>query len=218
MISVFAASVECLSDSEIFDELYKEVTPTRQKKISILRQKKDKELSLGAGLIASKVLKGFGIDINSETVLTAPNGKPYFKNGKIEFNLSHSENYVICAVSDKPVGCDIEFIGHYKEEIAKRFFASDEYEYISSFDTEEGRKNAFFGVWTAKESFVKAIGCGLTIPTNSFSVISDKFGIVNQNILNDDFYINILDDIENYKCSVCSLYGDRPNVEFLSLI
>ncbi|MDR2647292.1 MAG: hypothetical protein LBB67_04110 [Oscillospiraceae bacterium] len=42
------------------------------------------------------------------TVLTAPNGKPYFADG-LWFSISHCDGLVMLAVSDvSPVGCDVE--------------------------------------------------------------------------------------------------------------
>ena len=52
------------------------------------------------------------------------NGKPYLAEGQgIYFNLSHSGEYVACAVSGEEVGCDIELISGQKPDIARRFFS-----------------------------------------------------------------------------------------------
>ena len=49
------------------------------------------------------------------------NGKPVYRNSDIHFNLSHAGNYVVCAVSDKAVGVDIERQRKNVIRVAKRF-------------------------------------------------------------------------------------------------
>ena len=87
-----------------------------------------------------------------------PVGLPEF-----HFSLSHSGDHSICAVSSGPVGADIEKIGNDKENIAERFFAEEERNYISDADS-------FYMIWTLKESFMKALGLGMRLPMESFTV------------------------------------------------
>lgn len=56
-------------------------------------------------------------------------------------------------------------------KMAKRFFTVEEAEFINK---STDRNSAFFEIWTKKESFVKAVGKGLAIPLNSFSVLTDR--------------------------------------------
>lgn len=58
-------------------------------------------------------------------------GKPFIMGKpRVQFNLSHAENYIVCAISDEPVGIDVEIMKPIDLEIAERFFTSDETEYI----------------------------------------------------------------------------------------
>lgn len=103
--------------------------------------------------------------ILSQTVL----GKPYLRDWPgVQFNLSHSGAYGVCAISNAPVGVDIEMIRPLRQDVAKRFFTKVEQEYLSARPTED-----FFRLWTRKESFTKAIGKGLTLPMDRFSVLDD---------------------------------------------
>ena len=102
---------------------------------------------------------------------TENGGKLYLTQNKdLYVNLSHSGGYAVCAVHNKDVGIDIQHLRECDMNLAKRFFTAEETEYINC---SADKNNAFFEVWTKKESFVKAIGTGLTIPLNSFSVLSD---------------------------------------------
>jgi 4'-phosphopantetheinyl transferase len=99
-------------------------------------------------------------------------GKPSLASSDIVFNLSHSDEFALCAVSRSgAVGVDIEFIRDVKdwEEMSTFIFTSCEREELYSLPPEE-RLIGFFSGWTRKEAIVKAIGHGLSVPLSSFSV------------------------------------------------
>jgi 4'-phosphopantetheinyl transferase len=56
-------------------------------------------------------------------------GKPYceFINN-FHFNVSHSGDWVVCAVDNKPIGIDIEKISKIDLDISKNFFSDKEHE------------------------------------------------------------------------------------------
>lgn len=90
----------------------------------------------------------------------------------IRFNLSHSNNLAILAVSQSnEVGIDIEFMEKKAEwkKIINRFFTDTEQKAIFSLP-EEQQRTAFFKVWTRKEAFMKVTGLGLHLPPAQFSV------------------------------------------------
>ena len=101
-------------------------------------------------------------------------GKPFLPENKyqIEFNLSHSKSRALVAVAkNKRVGIDIEYIRSeiVESNIAGQFFSARENEALQSLDANQQQK-AFFDCWTRKESFIKAIGKGLSFPLKSFDV------------------------------------------------
>lgn len=92
-------------------------------------------------------------------------GKPYLKNHtQIQFNLSHSENMILCAISQNPVGIDVEYTNKNIDYLAlsKRFFSPKEYELIFSENNLENKKNLFFKLWTEKEAYYKTLGMGIS--------------------------------------------------------
>lgn len=108
---VYIASTATLDDEKKFADLYKTVPKYRQAKIDHYSDWKEKKLSLGVGLLLSMALKKAGINENKLELCHDENGKPYFKNRKeIHFSLSHSEERVMCIISDEPVGCDVEYL------------------------------------------------------------------------------------------------------------
>ncbi len=94
-------------------------------------------------------------------ILIAPN--------EIHFNISHSENWVVCAIDKKVVGIDVEVVKPIDLHIAEKFFS--EAEYLSLINQpKELQTRYFYMIWTLKESYIKAEGKGLSIPLNSFEI------------------------------------------------
>lgn len=133
-------------------------------------------------------------------------GKPYIEDMKnTHFNISHSGEWVVLAVDNVPIGIDIQEITNIDLKIAKRFFSSEESEYIYSLD-EKSRVDAFFKLWSLKEAYVKADGRGLSLPLNSFTVdISGDIPVLEQDINCRvcEFYTEKVG--ENYFVSVCRM-------------
>jgi len=99
-------------------------------------------------------------------------GKPYLADHPWQFNLSHSGDYGLIAVSgENKTGVDIE--QHRPElndvQIARRFFSEMEQKHLFALP-EAGQKEAFFRIWARKEAVIKAVGHGLQIPLHCFDV------------------------------------------------
>ncbi|NND68771.1 MAG: 4'-phosphopantetheinyl transferase superfamily protein [Halioglobus sp.] len=76
----------------------------------------------------------------------------------LEFNLSHSVDWMVCAVScGVPVGVDIEHVARKRDvmRLARRFFGEGEVAMLEALVKGEQR-DGFFDLWTLKESAVKA--------------------------------------------------------------
>jgi 4'-phosphopantetheinyl transferase len=100
-------------------------------------------------------------------------GKPHIGNlADVHFNISHSGQYVVCAVAHSEIGIDVERIRKVNLRIAKRFFSPSEINDLMACD-EETRMQYFITLWTIKESYLKAIGRGLTQHLNSFTIVKN---------------------------------------------
>ena len=102
----------------------------------------------------------------------------------IYFNLSHCREAVLCVVSDKPVGCDIESISRYKESLARYTMNDEELALIASSDRPDV---AFIRLWTMKEALLKRAGTGIT--DNMRTVLADSVGQIETVINTDKNYI-----------------------------
>jgi 4'-phosphopantetheinyl transferase len=88
-------------------------------------------------------------------------GKPALVHHSLQFNVSHSHELELIAVSLNPVGVDIEQIRPTQFlQLAQRFFHTHEYHYLTSLSPEK-QLTTFFRFWTAKEAYLKGTGEGL---------------------------------------------------------
>jgi 4'-phosphopantetheinyl transferase len=93
-------------------------------------------------------------------------------NSGIRFNLSHSGEVVLLAVTQGlTVGVDVEFVDSRfaSQAVAEQFFSKSEVHLLQALPQVD-RLDAFFACWTRKEAYVKALGGGLWIPLDSFDV------------------------------------------------
>jgi len=99
-----------------------------------------------------------------------PNGKPYLLDSSLEFNITHSGDLLLAAVTlGREVGIDIEHVRPERPvmSLAKRYYTPAEVAWIGTLQKEE-QARAFFRLWTLKESFLKARGTGLPGGLNTF--------------------------------------------------
>lgn len=134
--------------SSLSGELYLHI---KRKKIT-----SDRARSLAGYLILAYAARKAGYDFSLDDVTFEPNGKPYPKSCKMYFSLSHSGDYSVCAVSDGPVGVDIEEKSRVSPMISRRF--------LDGKGIEE---------WTRREAKGKFTGKGFTETEEPDAVYSD---------------------------------------------
>lgn len=170
--------------------LYKYLSEKRIEKVERLKNMQSRAQSIGAELLLGYAVRR---ETGAQGIVkwdTDENGKPYLtEHNNLYINLSHSGNYAVCVLHDKPVGIDIQLCRNFDMNIAKRFFTREEFKYI------ESRKNfaeAFFEIWTKKESFAKAVGKGISMGLDGFSVLGKEIE-----------YENTLYRFKEYSVSSC---------------
>jgi 4'-phosphopantetheinyl transferase len=131
--------------------------------------------------------------------------------GKTQFNVSHSGSWVVCAVDNGTVGVDVERIHGVDFEISKRFFGPAEHEDLALLSG-EAKKERFFDYWTVKESYIKAIGSGLSHPLKSFSIFF-KDGRIEMKVEKEMpvMHFKQYDLGQEYKCALCATHEDLPD-------
>lgn len=99
-------------------------------------------------------------------------GKPSVLGGELQFNLSHTEDMALVAITlAHPIGVDIESIkiSKYHQGIVEKNYSAEEFAQYQALPESE-RLEAFFRAWTRKEAYIKAIGQGLYYPLENFTV------------------------------------------------
>ena len=132
------------------------VSPQRREYALRYRHVRDQRLCIVAyRLLQHALLLEYGID-ELPVFIHDVNGKPMLQgHPDIHFSLSHCHEAVAVAVSDRPIGIDIEITGHYSPEVARQVMSDDEMRQIET----SGRPEvAFTRLWTMKESLFKLTG------------------------------------------------------------
>ena len=126
---------------------------------------------ISRGALRTILSKYLNVAPSSITFGVSPNKKPIIHDTgkvKLHYNVSHSGDWILIAVSDSDIGADVEFIkpSFQFQEILTDYFSQDEVDFINH----QSSLERFFLLWTRKEAFVKATGKGLdsdlrTIPS-----------------------------------------------------
>lgn len=160
---VTAVHRDTLRDEAAFEQCLHTVSPWRQRVVHSLAKREDQQRSLCAALALDACLRTVGLRERTEPVERDAHGKPSLSaHPEWNFSVSHSGLWSVCALAETPVGVDVEKIRPMRVlEIAKRYFTEKETTLLSALDEPE-RTTAFFRLWTAKESVLKAKGTGLS--------------------------------------------------------
>lgn len=157
------------------------------------------------GLLRQLLSKYMSIAPEKIVLTYGARGKPYLQLNllDLQFNVSHSHDLAVFAFTKKyEVGIDVEKMEkEYNDGIAKRFFSAAEYENLSALP-ETDRKAAFYEIWTAKEALVKALGEGLYIGLNEFTVTAAAQQRVEFN--DHRFYLERVFVHEDYKSVIAT--------------
>ena len=87
-------------------------------------------------------------------------GKPFIIGyPNIHFNISHCREAVLCVVSSRPVGVDVESIRSYKDSLVEYTMNPQE---IAQIHQAERPEAEFIRLWTMKEATTKLIGTGIS--------------------------------------------------------
>lgn len=157
--------------SNVIETLITRLPHPVQTKLKIISNLPNRYRSaLGEILSRCSIQHCTGIKTADQAVGYGSNGKPYLvSHPTVFYNVSHSGEYIVCAVSDVNLGVDVERVRDYNPRVAERYFSKTEYADLIAFKGEK-RRDYFFTLWTIKESYLKALGRGLTKSLSSFSV------------------------------------------------
>ena len=133
-----AACDDQIATSAAFDAAICTVSAHRRGKALSFRFEKDRQTSLLAGLLLDELLSEKGLREQDMVYEIGELGKPTFADhASLHFSLAHSAGMAVGALSDTPIGIDVEHLPSFPYDVAEPFS------------------------WTEMESVGKLIGCGV---------------------------------------------------------
>ncbi|MEP2281002.1 4'-phosphopantetheinyl transferase superfamily protein [Maribacter sp.] len=156
-----------------------------------------KSTILGRLLLAYGLQNLYYLDIDDLKMNFSKGKKPFIENSAIQFNISHSNDVIVCAItSDGEIGVDVEKISNINIQDFKDQFSRVEFDAIlGSSNTLE----QFYGYWTQKEAIVKSNGSGLHISLDSFEVINNSTMVADQ-----QYHLKEINIDAMYKCHIAT--------------
>ena len=198
-------------DDKILDSYFERLGKARIEHILKNNKAEDRARALGASLLLLFALQNEGIGLESLPDFSyTEKGKPFFAElPQIRFNVSHTKNMVICAISDMEVGVDIEHVRAIKDATIQRTFTEREQLFAKE------NENGFVRLWTMKEACAKLRGIGLADILDGMEVYRKEnmtyIKKLNQDIRKTSCYIittegKLTDFYDNpYYYSVCTM-------------
>jgi 4'-phosphopantetheinyl transferase len=158
----YSSLVCCLSDGE-------------RDQANRFRQRLDRECFVAThAFVRLTAARFFGISPSEIQFEENSSGKPAFRGRDrvdLRFNISHSGGHCLVGFANRfDIGVDIECVraGTEELEIARRFFSEEE---AVAIERAANTSEMFFQFWALKEAFIKAVGSGLSMPLNTWSVL-----------------------------------------------
>ncbi|MGM9968709.1 4'-phosphopantetheinyl transferase superfamily protein [uncultured Rummeliibacillus sp.] len=190
--------------NELKDEQYqsflKYVSKEKQFRLDQYRFIEDSKRSLLADLLVRiELIKNLQCSNNDLRFSKNNYGKPICLNkNSLYFNVSHSGDYVVAAFSKQPIGIDIEKHKNMNYLKFESILNRQEFEEIGKSDQP---LKMFYRFWTAKESYVKAIGTGLAMKSlKEINILSN--GSIEQSQILTPYHISHYVG-DHYTVSIC---------------
>ncbi len=140
--------------------------PERRERVQKKARREDRVRSVAAELLVRRAVSEIlGISEGEVGLYSDENGAPRIRQEGVFVSISHSGDYAVCAVSDRPVGIDIEEIRPMCARVAIGTFSAGEMEYLSAEENELSGETLvrFYEIWTAKEAYAKMTGNGMSL-------------------------------------------------------
>lgn len=172
-------------DDFTFDNSYEKLlSDVRKEKLKKITNEDFKKQSLACELVLQYGFKEYGFDIPKQYSYL-PGGKPVCDDAY--FSISHTVGAVIVAISNNPVGVDLENKRVIEPSVARKVLTTDELAFYKNHETNEYLLDSF----VRKESFFKMTGEGIGLNLTKESV-DDILNTSKQVALCFDNYLSII--------------------------
>lgn len=137
-------------------------------------------------LLGWRLLKHYALGQTLNQIDFQEHGKPFFKEGGLQFNLSNTKNTVVLACANLELGIDVEWIRKPRSIIYKRVFSDRE---VSLIEQSKNESHTFTRLWTRKEAVVKLFGGGIQMGLRNFEVIDDEIEAFGRKVFIQEVFI-----------------------------
>jgi 4'-phosphopantetheinyl transferase len=167
-VHVWRLAVGALADAEVAARAVAALDDADRQRYARYREDRDRLMFLGGRVMARAVVAGaLAVRPDEWQWREGPHGRPEIgaPDTPVRFNLAHSGGVVICAVArGREVGVDVEDRGRrpVDKRVIHRYCAPEEAADVEA----QGAAwhDRFLMYWTLKESYLKALGLGISVP------------------------------------------------------
>ncbi|WP_282049077.1 4'-phosphopantetheinyl transferase family protein [Maribacter aquivivus] len=210
MIHVLFTYLTSENNDEFFANTHHNFSQNFNEKVSKYKRWQDAKST-----VLGRLLLGYGLkhfykqDIENLKMNFSKDKKPFLEDSSIHFNISHSKELIVCAISSAgTIGIDVEKISDLNIEDFTEQFSENE---IGSMHNSSNTLKSFYNHWTQKEAIVKANGSGLHIPLNSFEINNHQ-----ATIADECYYLKEIPLNPQYICNVATQNIISDNVMTLT--
>jgi len=208
---IYLSKIDLSLNHDTYNSLLQAISKENRERCRRFKFMEDALRTLYGELILRHVLiQHFSSNNEGIKILKGESGKPYVSGVPIHFNISHSGDFVVCAISEQSIGIDIEKIVEVDLTLATRYFCRCEYDDLLAQD-KNNRHDYFFSLWTLKESYIKWLGGGMSIPLDSFyfKIADDGISMTDTHRKTKPYFKQFY--IDGYKLSLCSMFANFPD-------
>jgi len=182
-----------------FDFYLKQFPEALRQKILQYKFLKDRLLSLFGKMLLCEGIKKYGFSKACLSDLQYNSySRPCLSKG-LDFNISHSGHYVVCAIGRSlRVGIDIEIIKPIRFADFDDTMTEEQWNLIIASDNPV---NSFYSFWTIKESIIKADSRGMSLPLLDINI---DLGSQTAICFGNKWYFKRLEIAESYSACLCS--------------
>jgi 4'-phosphopantetheinyl transferase len=197
MIEIFYTRLGQRLPAANWDSYLSRLPVPLQDKINLYKRWEDRQAGLFGKLLLIEGLAKYGCSRNClQNLLIDEYGRPFLDRGP-DFNISHSGEYVVCAVTASgKVGIDIEKMRPVELADFEKCMTAGQWKEIVASDN---RLSLFYYYWTIKESVTKADGRGLSLPLEDISG-DDREALVHGTV----WHVRKIDIDDRYRCHLAT--------------
>lgn len=163
--------------ADLSEEAYRRclegMPPSRRAQVERLHFPDDRRRTVAGECLARRMIARYcGLPPAEILFARTDKNKPFAVGLPVHFSVSHSGAWALCALSNRPVGADIEKIRPVRPALIRRVCTPDELAFVHDAADSGEAERRFFRVWTGKEAFFKREGTGIT-SLQSISVLDE---------------------------------------------